>query len=79
VLGCEGHRTVIIHQELRGTPAGSSSGVGSGNRRATRAIDIFSLGCVFYYVLTRGSHPFDKNGKFWVAASGQDIVEHTTQ
>ncbi|KAL2004728.1 hypothetical protein VTN00DRAFT_3256 [Thermoascus crustaceus] len=34
------------------------------NRRATRAIDIFSLGCVFYYVLTRGGHPFDKNGKF---------------
>jgi len=28
------------------------------NRRATRAIDIFSLGCVFYYVLTKGSHPF---------------------
>lgn len=34
------------------------------NRRATRAIDIFSLGCVFYYVLTHGGHPFDKNGKF---------------
>ncbi|PYH36881.1 bifunctional endoribonuclease/protein kinase IRE1 [Aspergillus neoniger CBS 115656] len=34
------------------------------NRRATRAIDIFSLGCVYYYVLTRGCHPFDKNGKF---------------
>ena len=34
------------------------------NRRATRAIDIFSLGCVFFYVLTRGCHPFDKNGKF---------------
>ncbi|KAK9353049.1 hypothetical protein V1523DRAFT_412216 [Lipomyces doorenjongii] len=28
------------------------------NRRATRAIDIFSLGCVFYYVLSNGSHPF---------------------
>ncbi|KAK6344047.1 bifunctional endoribonuclease/protein kinase ire1 [Orbilia brochopaga] len=28
------------------------------NRRATRAIDIFSLGCVFYFVLTRGGHPF---------------------
>ncbi|KAG5361841.1 Serine/threonine-protein kinase ppk4 [Yarrowia sp. C11] len=28
------------------------------NRRATRALDIFSLGCVFYYVLTGGSHPF---------------------
>ncbi|KKA21762.1 Protein kinase and ribonuclease Ire1 [Rasamsonia emersonii CBS 393.64] len=34
------------------------------NRRATRAIDIFSLGCVFYYVLTRGGHPYDKDGKF---------------
>jgi serine/threonine-protein kinase/endoribonuclease IRE1 len=32
------------------------------NRRATRAIDIFSLGCVFYYVLTNGNHPFDKDG-----------------
>ncbi|KAI9885635.1 MAG: hypothetical protein M1823_002555 [Watsoniomyces obsoletus] len=28
------------------------------NRRATRAIDIFSLGCVFFYILSRGSHPF---------------------
>ncbi|KAK9460527.1 uncharacterized protein V1516DRAFT_676940 [Lipomyces oligophaga] len=28
------------------------------NRRATRAIDIFSLGCVFYFVLSNGSHPF---------------------
>lgn len=32
------------------------------NRRATRAIDIFSLGCVFYYVLTNGNHPYDKDG-----------------
>ncbi|KAI4275146.1 MAG: hypothetical protein LQ337_003439 [Flavoplaca oasis] len=36
----------------------------STNRRATRAIDIFSLGCVFYYVLTSGCHPYDKDGKF---------------
>lgn len=28
------------------------------NRRATRAIDIFSLGCVFYYILSNGQHPF---------------------
>ncbi|ODQ63386.1 hypothetical protein NADFUDRAFT_84511 [Nadsonia fulvescens var. elongata DSM 6958] len=28
------------------------------NRRATRAIDIFSLGCVFFYILTNGCHPF---------------------
>lgn len=27
-------------------------------KRLTRAIDIFSMGCVFYYVLSKGSHPF---------------------
>lgn len=27
-------------------------------RRLTRAIDIFSLGCVFFYILTNGGHPF---------------------
>lgn len=27
-------------------------------KRLTRAIDIFSLGCVFYYVLSKGKHPF---------------------
>lgn len=27
-------------------------------QRLTRAIDIFSMGCVFYYVLSRGDHPF---------------------
>lgn len=27
-------------------------------QRLTRAVDIFSLGCVFYYVLSRGEHPF---------------------
>ncbi|GAB0136714.1 hypothetical protein EsDP_00005007 [Epichloe bromicola] len=34
------------------------------NRRATRAIDIFSLGLVFFYVLTNGSHPFDSGGRY---------------
>lgn len=29
-------------------------------RRATKAIDVFSLGCVFFYVMTRGGHPFDR-------------------
>ena len=27
-------------------------------KRITKAIDIFSLGCVYYYVLTSGHHPF---------------------
>jgi serine/threonine-protein kinase/endoribonuclease IRE1 len=30
----------------------------TSNRRATKAIDIFSLGCVFFYVLSQGGHPF---------------------
>lgn len=28
------------------------------NQRLTKSIDIFSMGCVFYYVLTNGLHPF---------------------
>lgn len=35
----------------------SSKHSGSG-RKLTRAIDIFSLGCIFYFVLTMGEHPF---------------------
>ena len=30
-----------------------------GAQGVKRAVDIFSLGCVFFYVLTRGQHPFD--------------------
>lgn len=37
-----------------GDPNGSASVLG-----IKRAVDIFSLGCAFFYVLTRGQHPFD--------------------
>ncbi|KAF9957938.1 bifunctional endoribonuclease/protein kinase ire1 [Modicella reniformis] len=46
------------------TDESSSSSQGTGVRppgranRMTRAIDIFSAGCVFYYVLMNGDHPF---------------------
>ncbi|KAK4874212.1 hypothetical protein RN001_013572 [Aquatica leii] len=30
----------------------------NGNERTTCAVDMFSLGCLFYYVLSEGSHPF---------------------
>ena len=33
-------------------------------RRVTRAIDIFSLGLVYYYVLTEGQHPFDCGDRY---------------
>lgn len=49
-----------------GDDSSSSSSLGAGvggsssgrANRMTRAIDIFSVGCVFYYVLTNGDHPF---------------------
>ncbi|KJR87293.1 serine/threonineeeee-protein kinase/endoribonuclease IRE1 [Sporothrix schenckii 1099-18] len=52
-----------------GVSATSGSGLvhnpdGTVSRRATKAIDIFSLGLVFYYVLTKGSHPFDCGDRY---------------
>ncbi|KAL2194055.1 hypothetical protein P885DRAFT_43824 [Corynascus similis CBS 632.67] len=44
--------------------SGVVEGPGPHSRRVTRAIDIFSLGLVFFYVLTRGNHPFDCGDRF---------------
>ncbi|KAL2354293.1 hypothetical protein BJ546DRAFT_1026665 [Cryomyces antarcticus] len=41
-----------------------SNGTSQGGVK--RAVDIFSLGCVFYYVMTDGAHPFD-DGEGWMA------------
>ncbi|KAL7748746.1 bifunctional endoribonuclease/protein kinase ire1 [Sorochytrium milnesiophthora] len=41
-----------------GSEANTSSSLVKSGRRITKAIDIFSLGCLFYYVLTGGDHPF---------------------
>lgn len=58
-----------------------------GRVKATRAIDIFSAGCVFYYVLSGGDHPFGNrfgrennilNGHFDLSkldSMGEDGVE----
>lgn len=59
----------ILHPDLASAHTGGSTSEPAvvdpqTNRRATRAIDIFSLGCVFYYVLTSGNHPFDRDGKY---------------
>lgn len=41
------------------TSESTSQANGTGTpRKVSRAIDIFSLGCVFYYVLSNGAHPF---------------------
>ena len=36
----------------------NQDGESDGSHLKSKAIDIFSLGCVFYYVLSKGKHPF---------------------
>jgi serine/threonine-protein kinase/endoribonuclease IRE1 len=38
---------------------GNLPGTNSTPGKVKRAVDIFSLGCVFFFVMTGGSHPFD--------------------
>lgn len=54
---------MITNEDDSSSSSSQGAGVGSGSsgpraNRMTRAIDIFSAGCVFYYVLTNGDHPF---------------------
>ena len=42
-----------------GTATGSNhSGVGKATTRLTKSVDIFALGCLYYYCLANGGHPF---------------------
>ncbi|KAF9255849.1 hypothetical protein L218DRAFT_1081629 [Marasmius fiardii PR-910] len=41
-----------------GTNGTASSGSGTKPTRLTKSVDIFALGCLFYYTLTNGLHPF---------------------
>jgi serine/threonine-protein kinase/endoribonuclease IRE1 len=42
-----------------GTATGSNhSGTGRPTTRLTKSVDIFALGCLYYYCLTNGAHPF---------------------
>jgi serine/threonine-protein kinase/endoribonuclease IRE1 len=42
-----------------GTATGSNhSGIGKPRTRLTKSVDIFALGCLYYYCLTNGGHPF---------------------
>ncbi|EFW99769.1 protein kinase and ribonuclease [Grosmannia clavigera kw1407] len=57
--------------EAMSTQSGGSHGLLAGHgegqppmRRATKAIDVFGLGLVFFYVLTKGSHPFDCGDRY---------------
>ena len=62
----------------RGEPTSNrSSALMNGNGvnssgKVKRAIDIFSLGCVFFYVLTQGQHAFDDE-EGWMALRERNI------
>ena len=46
-------------QSSRGSIGLSGDGTPSGKpTRLTKSVDIFALGCLFYYVLSNGSHPY---------------------
>ncbi|KAI0681622.1 kinase-like domain-containing protein [Cytidiella melzeri] len=46
-------------QSSRGSAYGSDVGTPTGRlTRLTKSVDVFALGCLFYYVLTNGGHPF---------------------
>jgi serine/threonine-protein kinase/endoribonuclease IRE1 len=65
--GTVGWKAPELITQPRNGDNGSSTGYSRDSSTSTdpvaqgvkRAVDIFSLGCVFYYVLTNGSHPFD--------------------
>ncbi|OCK77216.1 hypothetical protein K432DRAFT_428177 [Lepidopterella palustris CBS 459.81] len=46
-------------QSSTGHSRDSSNSTDPVSQGVKRAVDIFSLGCVFFYVLTNGCHPFD--------------------
>ncbi|KAI0772825.1 hypothetical protein BD413DRAFT_711814 [Trametes elegans] len=46
-------------QSSRGSVGTPTAGTPMGKpARLTKSVDIFALGCLYYYVLTNGSHPF---------------------
>lgn len=50
---------------LHSRESSSSSESGAAGTGVKRAVDIFSLGCVFFFVLTGGCHPFD-DSEGWI-------------
>lgn len=53
-----------LHSASGSGAPGTAEVYGPNHRRVTRSIDIFSLGLVFYYVLSKGFHPFDCGDRY---------------
>jgi serine/threonine-protein kinase/endoribonuclease IRE1 len=53
-----GHHSVSMMSGLAGTEGWMAPEVLLSQTSVTCAVDVFSLGCIFYYVLSEGKHPF---------------------
>ncbi|XP_022103307.1 serine/threonine-protein kinase/endoribonuclease ire-1-like [Acanthaster planci] len=53
-----GRRSFSRRSGAAGTEGWIAPEMLTGEERTTTAVDMFSLGCVFYYVLSSGKHPF---------------------
>lgn len=50
--------SVSSRGSVNSTSGGSAGSAPGKPTRLTKSIDIFALGCLFYYTMTNGSHPF---------------------
>ena len=53
-----GNDTTITSLATTIIDKGSSSGTTTTCQCLTKSVDIFALGCLFYYILTKGEHPY---------------------
>ncbi|XP_038069445.1 serine/threonine-protein kinase/endoribonuclease IRE1-like [Patiria miniata] len=53
-----GRRSFSRRSGAAGTEGWIAPEMLTGEERTTTAVDVFSLGCVFYYLLSSGKHPF---------------------
>lgn len=58
----------------KGLLTNGSDNAGNGKSRLTKAVDLFALGCLYFYVLTNGSHPFGDRFEREVNIVRSDIV-----
>ena len=49
---------VRVNEAITDDNVGTTIGAGTQTMRLTKSVDIFSLGCLYYYCLTSGQHPF---------------------
>jgi len=49
---------VRVNEAITDDNVGTTTGTGMQTMRLTKSVDIFALGCLYYYCLTSGEHPF---------------------